>query len=171
MDMAANTFNVVGCRRKQLMPALLGYDDAAAATDIYSSDIGRLTRQTSNGHVLMKGGSSYSTSLISGIVAQVPTATTSGSTIMFYIQKLDPNELVEGTYSTLYSTVHPGTTDIGKYIGLSTAATVAGAVFDVDNMGNAPGTSDARWCKLMGFSTNRRKIWGFPVINSSCIAW
>lgn len=169
--MAANTFNMVGCRPKQLMPALLGYDDAGAATDIYSSDIGRLVRQTSNGIVLMKGGSSYSTSLIAGILSQVPTATTSGSTIPFYIQKLDPNQLVEGTYSTLYSTVHPGTTDIGKYVGLSTAATVAGGVFSMGNMGNAPGTSDARWMKLVDFSTNRRKLVGFPVSNSSCIAW
>ena len=169
--MAANTFNMVGCRPKQLMPAILGYDAAAAATDIYSSDIGRLVMASSNGITFMTGGSSFSTSLIAGIVSQVPTATTSGSTIPFYVQKLDPNQMVEGTYSTLYSATHPATSDLGKYIGLSTAATVAGAVLDMDNVGNAPGTSDARWLKITGFSTNRRKIMGFPVINSSCIAW
>jgi hypothetical protein len=169
--MAANTFNLVGCRPKQLMPAILGYDAAAAATDIYSSDIGRLVMASSNGITLMTGGSSFSTSLIAGIVSQVPTATTSGSTIPFYVQKLDPNQLVEGTYSTLYSTVHPGTSDLGKYVGLSTAATVAGAVFSMGNMGNAPGTSDARWLKLTDFSTNRRKLMGFPAVNSSCISW
>lgn len=169
--MAANVVNTLGERNKKLLPALLGTDPDGGSTNIYSTDIGRFTHKNLNLHVLARGGSSYSTSLISGIVAQVPTNTTNGSTVPFYIQKLDPNCEIECSYSTLYSATHPADDYLGYYIGLSTAATIAGAVLSMGNVGTAPGTSDARFLKITGYSTERRKIYGFPSVESSCISW
>lgn len=166
-----NVINTLGERNKRLLPALLGTDPDGGSTNIYSTDIGRIVWKTSNKACLARGGSSYSTSLILGIVAQVPTNTTNGSTIPFYIQKIDPNCEVEISYSTLYSATHPGTTNIGAYVGLSTAATIAGAVISMGNLGNEPGTSDCRFLKVTGFSTERRKIYGFPTRDSLYLSW
>lgn len=149
-----------------LTPALAGSTDT-----IKTTDLGRFTFMSSNTHVLGTGGSSFSTSLISGYIAMVTTDSSGGSTKPFYIRKLAPTVELEVTYSTVTSTAHPATTDIGKYIGFSSLATVAGCVLAVSNMGNAAGTTDGRWLKITGFSTDRRKITGFPVANSSLIAW
>lgn len=166
--MPANIINPINTKITKLIPGLVGSSDT-----IKSTDIGRLLFKSSNTVVLGTGGSSFSTSFMAGYVAKVDTTggSSGGSTIPIYYRKFDPTEEVEMDYSTLYSTVHPGTTDIGKYVGLSTAATVAGAVISMGNMGNEPGTSDARFLKMSGFSTSRRKIKGFPVRNSSVIAW
>lgn len=166
--MPANIINPRNTACQKYTPILPGSSDT-----IYSTDNGRILFQSSNKGVLGTGGSSFSTSLMLGYICKVDTTAGSsgGSTIPIYCRKFDPTEEVEMDYSTLYSTVHPATTDVGNYIGLSSAATVAGAVLAMNNIGNAPGTSDARWLKITGFSTNRRKIYGFPVRNSSVIAW
>lgn len=149
--------------------------------DVQSTDIGRFIFKSSNNYVYAVGGSSFSTSLIAGYVAAVPTASSAGSTIPFYFRKLDPNIELEISYAstsfsstamaTTYGGGDPATTDIGKYIGFTTHATVAGARMDITNAGNEPGTSNGRFIQITGFSTNRGKIKGFPVVNSSCIAW
>lgn len=164
--------NVVGPRNyysKPLMPVLIGSTDVVTSTDI-----GRFVFKSSNHAVLGTGGSSFSTSIILGYIAAVPTNTSGGSSVPAYIRKLNPTEELECRYSTVVGStahLHPATTDIGKYVGFSSVATVAGCVLDMNNLGNTPGTSDARWLQITGFSTNRRMVYGFPVFASSVIAW
>ena len=168
--MPANIINPINTKITSLVPGLVY---ASAAQAIMSTDVGRLLFKTGNTVDLGTGGSSFSTSFFAGYVAKVDTTggSTAGSTIPIYYRKFDPTEKIEMDYSTLYSATHPATTDIGKYIGLSTAATVAGAVLSMGNLGTEPGTSDARFLQISAFSTSRRKIIGFPVRNSSVIAW
>lgn len=164
--MPANIINTRNTACQRYLAVLPGSTDT-----IKSTDSGRILFQSSNKVVLGTGGSSFSTSLLAGYVAKVEADSSGGSTIPFYMRRFDPTEEIEMDYSTLYSTLHPATTDLGNYIGLSSAATVAGAVLAMNNVGNAPGTTDARWLKINGYSTNRRKIYGVPVRNSSVIAW
>lgn len=171
MGNPSNWFNPRGCCDKALPTGLVGSTDT-----INSSDIGKLLFRSSNKVVMATGGSSFSTSLIAGIIAGVAMTNSTGSsgasdTAVVQYRKLNPSYEIEGTYSTLYSTLHPGTTDIGNYIGLSTAATIAGAVLSMANIGNTVGTTDGRFMKITGFSTNRRKVYGFPVYGAANIAW
>ena len=166
-NMADNICNAVGDYHKQLKPGLVGTSD-----NVYTTDIGRLLFQSSNNVLMAIGGTVSSTSLFVGWISKVETnPTTGGSTNLLYYTKFSPVDEVSITYSTLYGGGHPATTDIGKYIGLSTTATIAGAVLDMQNVGNAPGTTNGRFLRITGFSTNRRKITGFAAVNSSCIAW
>jgi hypothetical protein len=142
----------------------------------YSSDIGRILFKSSDKAVLGTGGSSFSTSLMLGFLYYVEAAASSsgssgGSTVPVLYMKFNPSVEYAIKYTTLGSTVHPATTDLGRYIGLSTIATVAGCQLAMGNIGNEPGTSDARFLKITGYSTNRRMIYGYVVRNSSVIAW
>jgi hypothetical protein len=163
--MPANYFNPRG-EYCGLVSALVGSTDT-----INSSDVGRLVAKSSNNVILKSGGSSFSTDLIAGIIAAVPEASSGGSTVPIYISKLNPEYEIEGTYTTAYGGGHPATTDIGKYVGLSSAASFAGAVLDMQFVSNAPGTSNGCFLRISGFSTNRRKIYGYPAVNSSCLSW
>ena len=165
--MAANIFNpLTNYQDDAIVPAIVGSSDT-----INSSDVGRIVFKSSNTVVLGTGGSSFSTSIIAGVIALVPTASSGGSTVPIYIRPLVPGKMWEGKYSTLYSTVHPSDDYIGSYVGLSSAATVAGALFSMGNLGNEPGTSDARFARITGYSTNRRILEFTPVKDSSVIGW
>jgi hypothetical protein len=167
--MPANYFNPVGCYDKNLVRALVGSTDT-----IYSSDIGRVLFRSSNRVVLGTGGSSFSTSLMVGYLSQVDggsAGSSGGSTTYVYYTKFNPTKPIEVSYTTAYGGGHPSDTDIGSYLGLSTYAAWDGARIDMGNIGNEPGTSDARFFQMTGYSTNRHKMWGYPVRNSSVIAW
>lgn len=153
------------------------YTRIVGSTTIRSTDKGRLIFKSSNVGILGYGGSSFSTSLMLGYLVSVTTAGgPNNSTVhLLNVRKFSPLEEIEMDYSTLFSTVHPASSDQGKYIGLSSGVASTdpgqGAVLSMGNVGNEPGTSDARFLQINGFSTNRRKIFGFPVRNSSVIAW
>lgn len=164
--MAMNICNPVSTFRKPLFPVIASTDD-----NVYSTDIGRLVWKSSFSGMLARGGSSFSTSLLLGYVAAVPADSTAGSTIPYYIRKFDPNDEVEITYTTAGGGGHPQTTDLGKFIGLSSVATVAGAVMDMQWISNTPGTSNGCFLCISGFSTAARKVRGFPAVNSSMFSW
>jgi hypothetical protein len=167
--MAANYFNARGCYDKKLVKALVGSTDT-----IYSSDIGRVLFKSSNRVVLGTGGSSFSTSLMVGFLSQVDggaTGSSGGSTTYVYYTKFNPSKELEVSYTTAYGGGHPSDTDLGSYVGFSTYAAWDGARIDIGNIGNEPGTSDARFLQISGYSTNRGKVYGFAVRDSSVIAW
>ena len=169
--MPSNWFNIRSCDVEKNPTGLVGSTDT-----INSSDVGKLLFRSSNKVVLATGGSSFSTSLFIGIVAGVDMTNSTGSsggsdTAVVQYRQLTPGKEYEGTYSTLYSTLHPGTTDIGNYIGLSSAATIAGAVLSMANIGNTVGTTNGRFLKVTGYSTNRRKVYGVVKYGAANIAW
>ncbi len=164
--MALNVCNPVSKFNLPLFPMTPSTDDS-----VYSTDVGRCVWKSSFSGMLARGGSSLSTSLLIGYIAIVPTDSTAGSTIPFYIRKFDPNVEVELIYTTAGGGGHPQTTDLGKFIGFSSAATVAGAVMDMQWISNTPGTSNGCWLCISGFSTAGRKVRGFPSVNSSMISW
>lgn len=164
--MPANYFNVRSVKGT-ICPGLPGSTET-----IYSSDIGRMVFKSSNNVVMGSTGSSFfSTSLMLGFIAAVPVTSTGGSTIPIYYTKLDPNVEIEGTYSTVPGGNHPATTDIGKFVGFTRTTGLSAAVFDMQYAGNEVGTSNALWLRITGFSTSRRKIYGYPAVNSSVISW
>jgi hypothetical protein len=164
--MAFNVCNPVSCFNKPISSIIPSTDNS-----VYSTDIGRFIWKSSFSGMLAKGGSSFSTSLLLGYIVSVPEDSTAGSTIPFYYRKFDPSVELEITYTTAGGGGHPQTTDLGKYIGFSSLATVAGCVMDMQWIGNDPGTSDGRWLQISGFSTSRRKVRGYPAVNSSMISW
>lgn len=164
--MPANYFNSRGCYGRKLARILVGSTDT-----IYSSDVGRILFKSSNRAVLGTGGSSFSTSLMLGFLSKVDVSSSGGSSTLVYYTKFDPTKELECSYTTAYGGGHPSATDIGSYIGFSTYAAADGARLDMGNIGNEPGTSDARFIQITGYSTNRSKIYGYPVRDSSVIAW
>ena len=150
-------------------------------TSIDTTDIGKfLTGTTSagNGMILARGttetldGTGTSDAPLEGYIFSIPNSpTTVGSTVPFYMMRLNPSVELEVTFSTLYSTVMPGTTHIGSYVGLSDTTTIAGAKISMGTVGATPGTSDRCWLRITGYDTARRKIYGFPAHNSSQFTW
>lgn len=126
---------------------------------INSTDIGKLVVSSSNNSVLAIG-TTADTSVFQGIIATVPTASTPASTNPFYVRPLIRGALYEGEYSTTFSTNHPATTDIGKYVGFSTQLTVAGAKLDMGTIANAVGSTSGCFFRISGFSTERRVLIG-----------
>jgi hypothetical protein len=155
-----------------LTKAYLGSTDT-----IYTSDINAIVKKSSNKYILMIGGTTAATEKVAGYIYKMPQGAThcsGGSTIAFWVRKFSPDKEYEIEYSTLYSTVHPATSDYGNFIGVSTAATDVGGRLDMDTVVNDAATSSGAgraWFQISGFSTARRKIYGFPYRNSSCIAW
>jgi hypothetical protein len=132
---------------------------------VNSTDIGKLVTMSSN-HGGLALGTTADNQVFLGYVAAVPTATTPGSTVPFYVQPVLPCELLEGEFSTSYSTALPASTDAGKYLGFSNTTTVAGAALDMDTLGNAKGTTSGCFFRINSVpSTNVRKVVGS--INSS----
>jgi hypothetical protein len=164
---------------------LKGFYSSDALTAAYSSDIGRIvTRSTAGGYIFALGatelrvsnGLATTTAALFGYLAGMDTdPTTKGSTTsMVYIHKFSPQKEYEITYSTLYSTTLPATSDIGSYIGLGGTTTVAGAVLDmtlVSSTNLAGGTTQNKSFIIKEFDNNRRKIFCSPVLCSSGIAW
>ena len=128
---------------------------------IASSDVGRLVYQTSNNYGLMPGSTDNihvndAAVRIAGLVASVPTATSAGSTVPFYIRPIVPFALYEAD-----TTSAAATTDIGKYIGVSRTTTLAGGRnLSMVVTGNAPGTTDGLFFRITGIDSTRRKVIG-----------
>jgi hypothetical protein len=154
---------------KHLIPILPGASTVVGF--VGATDIGKLCVASSNNGVLAIGTTADTAQVsgILGIIASVPTATTPASTNPFYVRPITPYDEIEGDYSTAISTstTLPATTDIGKYIGFSNTTTVAGAVLDLDTIGNARGTTSGCFMKMTGFDNSRRVVFGH--INSSHI--
>lgn len=163
--MAANNFNFRN-KKGAMVPVLFGSTDAIA-----SSDVGRIVFRTSNKYMLnCTASDGLSTTPIFGFIGAVPTDTTGGSTIPVYVYKLDPSLEIEGTYTTGNGGGHPATTDIGNYVGFYiTTTTITGLQLDMTYCAQNPGTSNALWLQITGFSTNRRKIYGYPCAASSVL--
>jgi len=155
-----------------LVKAYLG-----SSNTLNTSDIHCILKQSSNKHLIMIGGTTAAATLITGYVVGFREGTThcsGGSSNWFYMRKFTPDNEYEIEYSTVMSTVHPGTSDIGNFIGCSSLATQYGGRLDMDSINNDPHSSTASarvWFQITGFSTARRKIYGLPVRNSSCIDW
>jgi len=142
-----------------LLPVLPGASTVRGF--VTSTNIGDIVTRTSNKGVLAVGTTADVSDLL-GFVAAVPNNTTPGSTVPFYVLPFSNRDEVEVKYSTLYSTGHPATTDIGKYIGFGNTSTPAGALLDVSSLADSPGTTSGCWLRVNGFSTNRRMIFGVP---------
>lgn len=126
-----------------------------------SSDVGRLVYQTSNNYGLMPGSTgdvhvNDAAVRIAGLVASVPTATTPGSTVPFYIRPIVPFALYEADTTSAAST-----TDLGKYIGVSRTTTLAGGRnLTMTGIGNAPGTTNGLFFRITDIDSTRRKVIG-----------
>lgn len=166
--MPANNFNFRN-KKGAMIPVMLGSTDK-----VYSSDIGRIVFRTSNTYMLnCTASSGLSTTPIAGFIAQVPTATTQGTTspaVPIYIYRLDPSLELEATYTTGNSGGHPATSDIGNYIGFYiTTTTITGLQLDMTHAAQSPGSTNGLWFQITGYSTNRRKVYGYPAAASSLL--
>jgi hypothetical protein len=129
---------------------------AGSLGNIGSSDLGKLLTESS-GKAVLQSSTSTSIPKILGMVANVPVDTTGGSTVPFYVWDVRGKE-IEQTYTTLASATLPATTDIGSYVGWSTASTgAAGGIIGMDTASSAPGKA---FLKITGFDNNRRKVFG-----------
>lgn len=137
--------------------------DSTVTGFVDGTDVGKFVVASSNKYALMVG-TTADDKVISGIVAAVPTATTPGSTVPFYVQKISYGELIEASYSSDSTVIT--TTNIGKFFGVNGTTTVAGAVnLNPAIAGNAAGTTDGLFFKMLKFSTQNNVMWG--TINSS----
>jgi hypothetical protein len=148
---------------KNLIPCL---SVSSTGGNIASTDIGKLVVASSNNHGLALG-TTADNQVFLGYIAAVPTTIAVSSSDPFYVQPVLPYEVLEADYSTAISTstTLPATSDIGKYIGFSNTTTIAGAVLDLDTIGNAKGTTSGCFLRITGFDNVRRKLYG--CINSS----
>jgi len=169
---------------ESLVPGYLSTDNPGSIGGAYSSDIGRLlTRSTdASKYVFAVGttaarttGYAAATQQLVGYLQGVEVdPTTEGSTSKIYISRFDPLKEYEITYSTLYSSTLPASTDIGNYIGLGNTTTVAGCVLSMANIsstGVGSGTTSPKSFLITGYDNNRRKIYCRPVVESGQFAW
>lgn len=141
-----------------------------ASTDkVYSSDVGRIVLKgsTAKEYILSCTDSDgLSTNYVAGFIGAVPDNTTCGDTDPakpIYMYKIDPHLELSGKYTTANGGGHPASSDIGKYVGFYiTTTTVTGLLLDMTYVSNEPGTSNANWLQITGYSTNRRRIYGYP---------
>jgi hypothetical protein len=134
---------------------------AGSLGSIGSTDLGKLVNESS-GKAVLQSSTSTSIPKILGMVSNVPVDTTGGSTVPFYVWDVRGKE-IEQTFSTVASATLPATTDIGNYVGWSTAAGVG--VIGMDTASSAPGKA---FLKITGFDNNRRKVFGF--VNTTNLA-
>lgn len=167
---------------RELVAVLPGNSTVGGTTSaqICSSDEGRLCVTASTilddiGATLPAGSTFAGFPAIMGIVAYVPTDTTAGSTIPFYIEKIKPGDVVECGYSTDIETSTAGTSsymvtsNIGYYFGPgypgvssnNSTALIIGMYLDGSIASTAyAATTSAKCFKLAGFSTVDRRAWG-----------
>lgn len=136
-----------------------------------ATDVGKMCMASSN-HGLLAVGTTADTARaagVIGIISAVPTATTPGSSVPFYVTPVLYGDVIEIDYSTTYNgttDIALATTNIGKYYSFGASTTPAGgAYFDASIAGNAPGTTDSLMFKLVDFSTTRGV--GMFTVNSS----
>ena len=138
------------------------------------TDIGKLcVASTDKFQLIVDTGANISRAAgIVGIIAAVPAATTPGSTVPFYVRPICPGELIEGDYSTTYENSTSfllASSNKGKFftIGATTTPT-AGGYIDPSLAGDAAGTTDSLFFRMMDYSTSRGTVVGY--INSSHMA-
>lgn len=167
--------------QKKYMPV---YPVASTLTGfIGTTDVGKLcvanSTATGWGGYSPQGGLPAATTAdqyrVIGIIAVVPEATTPGSTVPFYVQRITPYDYVEAQYSTTVERSTGAsiiaTSNIGYWIGLGGAGTttvVLGKYMDPSLASTAPGTTNGMFFKMLGFSTQNDTVWG--CVNSSHIA-
>lgn len=140
----AYTNNALGTDLLAVLPT-----DSTVTGFINSTDVGKLAFASSQVGGLMVGSTADFTGGILGIIASVPTATTPGSTVPFYIRPIVTGALYEADFSTSYSTSLPATTDIGKYLGVSNTTTVAGGSYlSMAGIGNTAGSTSGRFFRI-----------------------
>lgn len=138
------TNNALGTDLVAVLP-----NDSTVTGFVASTDVGKLAFASSQVGGLMVGSTADFSGAILGIVASVPTATTPGSTVPFYIRPIVTGALYEADFSTSYSATLPATTDIGKYVGVSNTTTVAGGSYlSMAGIGNTAGTTSGRFFKI-----------------------
>lgn len=110
---------------------------------------------------------------VKGIIAAVPTDTTSGSTTPFYIFPILPGDVLTAEYST---TVERSTgasiiasTNRGYFVGLGTGTGQLGRYVDPSLASTAPGTTDCLLLRLIDFSTQNDTA--DVMVNSSHLAF
>lgn len=148
-----------GCYKGDLKPVLPSASTVLGF--ITSTNVGDIVRRSSNKGELAVGTTADHTDLL-GIIQAVPNNTTPGSSTPFYILPFCEDREFEIKYSTGYSTSHPASSDVGKYIGFGNTTTPAGALLSVGTLANSPGSTSGCWLRLSGYSTNNRKVFGFP---------
>lgn len=167
-----------------IVPGFLSTDNPGSLGGAYSSDIGRIITRSSdsNKYIFAIGSTANRTTsvqstapLLFGYLHSIEAnPTTEGSTNRIYVRRFDANSEYSITFSTLYSTLLPATSDLGSYIGLGNTTTVAGCVLSMGNIGSsspAAGTTSPRPFMVTGFDNNRRKIYVKPMISSAQFEW
>lgn len=167
-----------------IVPGYLSTNNPGALGGAYSSDIGKMvTRSTDASKYIFAVGTTAArstgyaeaTARIAGFLSGLESdPTTEGSTHKIYISKFNPSYEYEITYSTLYSSVLPASSDIGNYIGIGNTTTVAGCVLSMANISSTgvnSGTTSPKPFMITGFDNNRRKLYVRPVVEADQIAW
>lgn len=139
------------------------------STQIFrSSDIGCLLRTGTSNSVNFAGAATSVNTYVGYLAAVVSphSALTVNSfdnptnhyANLFYYRKFDRSVEIEASYDVLDG--HYATSDIGYYTGLSTR----NAKMSRANIAAAPSSAGlGRWLRITGFSTDRHKVYGFPV--------
>lgn len=146
---------------------------------MYSSDIGKLVVRSTDSQFLLAIGTTATRTTgfnstagklvgyLAGLEASPSGVGTTGYKV--YINKFSPEKEYEVDYSTLYSTVLPGATDIGKVIGLGNTTTIAGCVVSMGTLATAAigaASTTPKLFQLTGFDNNRRKVYVRPILDS-----
>jgi len=139
-------------------PFLKCYSLGSTGGNINSTDVGKFVTKSSNHYGLAVGSSSYQN--IVGYVAAVSGSGVVSSTNPFYVAPFKDGNTYAVKYSTLYSANHPTSTSIGMYVGLSTAATIAGAVISMASEAKVYSSTGASApiFRINGYSTAQRRL-------------
>ena len=156
--------NTIGGRRS---PIPL-YSAASTGGNIGSSDAGKLCVYYGNTAAIYVSPSSAVTGEGIGIITTVPSSGIDvSSTAPFYAIPILPGDDVFANFSTATggSTVIPATTDMGKYISLSTAAGDYANYLAFGTLSTAPTTNFAQF-KLLSFDADRREVRAMYIKNA-----
>jgi hypothetical protein len=165
--MPANYFNPRGNFNQGLVKGI-------TTQIIRTSDCGRLLYASSNHVMLVTTGDTrlrhvgYVAAVVTPYSANTVNSATGGTTDgnnlnVFYYRKLDPSIELEVSYVT--SNGHYGTSDIGKHTGLDLTYPYMSKTILSDAASSVAGT----WLRITGFSTNRSKVYGYPVLGSNMV--
>lgn len=110
---------------------------------------------------------------VKGIIASVPTDTTPGSTVPFYIFPVLSGDILTAPYSTAVARGGAGaimvSTNRGYFVGLGTGSGALGKYIDPTLASTAPGTTNCMLFRLLDFSTQNDTA--DVVVHSTHLAW
>jgi hypothetical protein len=112
---------------------------------------------------------------VKGIICDVPTNTTCGSTVPFYVYPIFPGDILTANYSTTVERSTGATsvivsTNRGYFIGLGNSTdTILGRYVDPSLASTAPGTTNCMLFRLIDLSTQNDTV--DVMVNSTHIAW